>query len=321
MPGEERNAGCGDCPACRDAGPPEACLEGILEGLGAGGLLTDRGRTIHWVSEALQDWWGLHPEHWLGRPLEALGAHPAIGPWIGPLLAGDAATPAGPVYCEVGGSWFRVTRNRGPIPRLEGDLLGVVDLTSEGRRLRRLERAAVRDDLTGLPNRRSFRERLGAAVDGSCRHGYPVSLAYLDLDDFKRVNDRLGHVSGDAVLRAVGETLAGFVRREDTAARLGGEEFAILFSHTAPETARAKAEEFRERLMRAALPGPEAAPGSVLTVSIGTAGGKLAGLGRREEALGECLLAAADRALYAAKAEGKNRVRMGVLPGPVRRPP
>ncbi|MFP4615484.1 MAG: GGDEF domain-containing protein [Thiohalorhabdus sp.] len=315
MPGEERIAKCGNCPACRDPGPPEACLEAILDGLGAGGLITDGRRAIHWVSEALQDWWGLAPDRWLGRPVEALADHPAIGPWVGPLLSGAAGTSGDPVYCEVGGSWFRVTRTRAPLPRLEGDLLAVVDLTSEGRRLRRLERAAVRDDLTGLPNRRGFRERLAAAVNGARRHGFPVSLAYLDLDDFKRVNDRLGHVSGDAVLRAMGETLGRFVRREDTAARLGGEEFAILFAHADPEAAMARAEQFRDRLVRAALPGPEAASDSVLTVSIGVAGGDLAGLEGTEEALGERLLAAADRALYAAKAEGKNRVRRGALPG------
>lgn len=294
----------------------EAGLGKILEGIEAGGLLTDGDGTIWWISEALQGWWGLCPERWLGRPLEALATHPVLGPCLAPMLAADGSGESGPVYCEVAGSWFRVMRSAVSGPLAQGELLGVVDLTPEGDRLRWLEHAVRRDELTGLPNRRCFRERLGAAVNGARRHGFPLSLAYLDLDDFKQVNDRLGHMAGDAVLRDMAEMLVAHSREEDTAARLGGEEFVVLLPHTGPEDAGRKAETLREALARMRLPGPEDGNGSVLTVSVGVAGGVLPASGVAEERLAELLVATADRALYLAKAEGKNRVRRRSLRDP-----
>jgi len=87
----------------------------------------------------------------------------------------------------------------------------------------------LQDPLTGLPNRRAFEQRLGSEVARVRRHGGPLALCLLDLDDFQEVNDTLGHPIGDEVLRAVGRRLV-HVRGEDTAFRVGGDEFAIIFS-------------------------------------------------------------------------------------------
>ncbi len=89
--------------------------------------------------------------------------------------------------------------------------------------------AALHDPLTGLPNRRAFEQRLGSEVARVRRHGGPLALCLLDLDDFQEVNDTLGHPIGDEVLRAVSRRLVD-VRGEDTAFRVGGDEFAVIFA-------------------------------------------------------------------------------------------
>ncbi|HKK07403.1 MAG TPA: EAL domain-containing protein [Gemmatimonadota bacterium] len=101
---------------------------------------------------------------------------------------------------------------------------------------RRLERLAYRDPLTGLPNRRLLRARAEQALALARRGGGEVGLIYLDLDGFKQVNDRLGHLVGDRVLKEVAERIASAVREADTAARIGGDEFAILLSEIEGET-------------------------------------------------------------------------------------
>ncbi|HKJ88952.1 MAG TPA: diguanylate cyclase, partial [Gammaproteobacteria bacterium] len=278
-----------------------------------GGLLARPEGAICWISPSLQQWWDLDPEAWLGRSLEDLGARADLDCWLGPLLEVGPGLGAGPVYGGVAGRWFRAVRSPSGPGAMDGELLGVVDLTLEKRRLGKLERAARRDDLTGLPNRRCFMERLEAVISASRRHGFPVSLAFLDLDDFKQVNDRLGHVSGDAVLRAVGELLAENVRREDLPARLGGEEMVVLFTHMAPGDALRNAERLRRRIEREGLPGP-GGPGSPVTVSIGVAGGAPARKDPSGQGPAQQLMEAADRALYAAKGAGKNRVQLARLP-------
>ena len=87
---------------------------------------------------------------------------------------------------------------------------------------------AYHDELTGLPNRRLFQDRLGQALAQAARSQQHVALLYLDLDDFKTVNDRLGHTVGDSVLRGVAQRLLGNIRGTDTACRYGGDEFVIL---------------------------------------------------------------------------------------------
>ena len=99
---------------------------------------------------------------------------------------------------------------------------------------RRVEQQAVTDELTGIANRRQFFDVLGREFERAQRFDQPLSLIMLDIDDFKRINDRpeLGHLAGDAVLRAVAATIQGMIREIDLAARYGGEEFAVLLPQT-----------------------------------------------------------------------------------------
>jgi diguanylate cyclase (GGDEF)-like protein len=163
--------------------------------------------------------------------------------------------------------------------------------------LHRLGELSRLDPLTGLANRREFRARGEHDLEVAARTGAPTSLLFIDLDNFKDVNDRLGHATGDEVLRTVGAALSRVVRRSDLAARLGGDEFALLLLGSDESDARRIAEKVRDSLCQAfarqALP---------VTLSIGIAAADSGGTGFRD------LLAAADRAMYAAKAAGKNAI-------------
>jgi two-component system, cell cycle response regulator len=165
---------------------------------------------------------------------------------------------------------------------------------------RRLEFEAVTDGLTELPNRRQFEESLATELTRVERFGGSLAIIVADLDDFKQVNDRHGHLAGDDVIRDFADVLQANVRAIDTAARYGGEEFAVLLPGTTIEDAERVAERIRATM---ADRGIETFPGAVVTVtaSFGVAA-------YPEEPTEEALFAAADRALYRAKAAGKNRV-------------
>ena len=102
------------------------------------------------------------------------------------------------------------------------------DVTERIRAERMLHDLAFHDALTGLANRVSFDERLAAAMASADRHGDCLGVIYLDIDDFKSINDKYGHSAGDAVLVAMARRLEGAVRSEDVVARLGGDEFVVI---------------------------------------------------------------------------------------------
>ena len=168
------------------------------------------------------------------------------------------------------------------------------------RAVERATHASLHDGLTGLPNRALLLDRLNAAtVRSAAQGGAPFSLLFVDLDDFKVVNDSLGHLVGDRLLTAVAERVRAAVRAEDTVARLGGDEFAALLDQTAERDAVLAA----ERLL-AALAAPFELPGGQTvhaTASIGIV------TTRGAEHSAEELLRDADVAMYRAKAEGKQR--------------
>ena len=163
-----------------------------------------------------------------------------------------------------------------------------------------VQRQAITDDLTGLVNRRRFLAVLDAEVERAGQFKTGLAIVLIDLDDFKGVNDRFGHHSGDRVLAAFGSLLQEHVRDVDLAARLGGEEFALLL----PEVEGRDAVLVAERLRRSLSGRPIASvEGNALssTASFGVAQ-------YRQGDTGEDLLRFADDALYRAKGEGKNRV-------------
>lgn len=165
-----------------------------------------------------------------------------------------------------------------------------------------LEEEAVRDRLTGIPNRRSFDVSLGREWHRAQRLGVPISLIMMDVDFFKKYNDRYGHQAGDECLTRVAKALAGSLRRaSDMVARYGGEEFVALLFHSSRDEAREVAENLRRAVEALAIPHEDAA-GGVATISLG---GATCIPGREE--LAEDLLRAADLALYEAKRGGRNR--------------
>jgi diguanylate cyclase (GGDEF)-like protein len=162
---------------------------------------------------------------------------------------------------------------------------------------------AVTDELSGLSSRRYFEARLAEEWSRRDRYETPLSIACFDLDRFKSVNDSLGHAAGDLVIRRFGEIVRGVVRASDLACRLGGEEFATLFPNTSAASARPVAERIRKALERERfeIDGKD----FWVTVSAG-----VADAGPASEVDPRKLLARADQALYAAKAGGRNRVRV-----------
>jgi diguanylate cyclase (GGDEF)-like protein len=169
--------------------------------------------------------------------------------------------------------------------------------------VRHLENESIRDGLTNLFNRRFMEISLDRELRLATRKMTALSLLMLDIDHFKRLNDTFGHEAGDEVLRGVGEILSESVRSEDIACRYGGEEFLLILPDIEAETALLRAEDIRNRVasVRLAFQGKTLKD---ITVSIGVSTFPQAGK------TVEDLVGAADRALYAAKMSGRNRVNL-----------
>jgi two-component system, cell cycle response regulator len=168
---------------------------------------------------------------------------------------------------------------------------------------RRLEALIFEDALTGLANRRSILTQLGGAVSGARRHGRPLSLAIVDIDHFKAINDQHGHDEGDRVLISVAKSLRTHLRAEDQLGRLGGEEFLALLGDADAPAALAAIEKLRVDV---------SASGGAVTISAGVAtwdGDEPA----------DSLLRRADEALYEAKRTGRDRVLAAPPPATLHR--
>jgi len=174
----------------------------------------------------------------------------------------------------------------------------------------RLKDVAARDSLTGLFNRRHFADLLAQIFAESSRYGSELSCMMIDLDNFKEVNDTLGHQAGDDLLRLTASVIQRSIREADVAIRYGGDEFIVLLPQTNPEEARASAQRILE-IFRTDV-DHDMPSASLATVSIG-----LASRQDDEPCDGESLVQLADEALYLAKAGGKNRI---TVVQPVRRP-
>ena len=196
---------------------------------------------------------------------------------------------------------FSATALLGSGASAAGTVVVIRNVTEERRLVQAISYQATHDSLTGLVNRPEFERRLQRVLqtpDDSARH----ALCYLDLDQFKVINDTCGHTSGDELLRQVGVILRASVRKRDTVARLGGDEFAILMEHCTLEQANRVAREVREKIAEYRFRWNEHVFG--LGVSIG-----LVQITESSGSIGS-LMKQADAACYAAKEHGRNRVHV-----------
>ncbi len=167
-----------------------------------------------------------------------------------------------------------------------------VELKAMGRRLAEAERLADRDVLTPLLNRRAFVRELQRAIALARRHETPASVIYLDLNDFKDINDGYGHAGGDAVLMAVAERLLAGVREEDIVGRIGGDEFAVLLQHADSQGAAIRA----AGLAASVFGTPVMYDGREVTVGVTYGVRQIGAVDSAEQALSE-----ADAAMYLRK--------------------
>lgn len=165
----------------------------------------------------------------------------------------------------------------------------------------KLEELSTTDELTRLPNRRYFNERLARELSQAKRWGHPVSVLVIDIDHFKKLNDREGHAAGDEALVAVAQVLRGTLREVDVVARWGGEEFVVILDRTSETDAISVGDKLRHAVEAIEIAGSKEQPGGRITVSIGAAE-----LQPGEDAA--ALVQRADRAVYQAKKAGRNRV-------------
>lgn len=205
-----------------------------------------------------------------------------------------------------------VLEQHAPLLQLLATLLGQI-LAAERLQAEAEEREATlrwrafHDELTGLPNRALFNDRLGRALDLHARDGRPLVVLTLDLDDFKAVNDTFGHAGGDELLAQLARRLQGAVRAGDALARMGGDEFAVLLEHTGDDATAPAAERAAERI-QAALVEPFVVAGR--RVEVGVSVGVVCVEPGTDPPGAEVLLSRADVALYSAKREGKSRAAM-----------
>lgn len=175
------------------------------------------------------------------------------------------------------------------------------DVTDRVAAQRTAELLAYHDALTGLPNRWLMQDRLHTAVASARREGTNVFVLFIDLDDFKRVNDTLGHALGDVLLAEVGQRLHATARSSDTVARMGGDEFVVILSHIETEEQLEAAVEKVHAIFK--MPFQLDGASYHITASVGVAGFPDDALGEEE------LLKDADAAMYEAKQRGRNAVR------------
>ncbi len=232
--------------------------------------------------------------------------------WYAGLRAGVALSLAGAVVSSVADTWHRVVASADPLPvgvlgwnaliQLGTSIALVLVLNLLRTRLQAEEQLARTDTLTRIANRRAFIEAAQHELERARRNRQPLTLVYVDIDDFKDVNDQLGHAEGDALLVVVARTLRDGTRAVDAVARLGGDEFGLLL----PETDAEMAEALLSRL-QATLVEAMARDGWNVRFSTGAAVFEMPAASVDE------MMARADELMYAAKRATKGSVRIGIF--------
>ncbi len=261
--------------------------------------------TIRYQSPALERVFGHRPEDLSGRGLAEM-VHPDDAARVGKVLAEAADLPGARRSVEArwrhgDGTWRHAetfVNNLLHDPTVRGIVLNTRDVTERKQLERELAHRALHDPLTDLANRALFREAVEKAMARMARTGHAVAVVFLDVDDFKDVNDSLGHAAGDRLLEAIAQRLSGCVRPYDVAARLGGDEFAVLLEAAGEEVASRVAARIID-----AMQAPITIDGLEISThaSLGIAVAKGPSVGVDE------LLRNADVAMYRAKGRGKGR--------------
>ncbi len=285
----------------------EARLQALVEHSTDVVTVIGRDQLVTWQAPSLERVLGFQPEVLLGRRLSTI-VHPDDVPLVERFLAASLERPGSRTinarFRHARGGWRQVEAvadNRLDDPAVVGVVLNMRDITERKALEDELRHQAFHDPLTGLANRPLFQDRLSHAVALARRQDRGFAVLFLDLDDFKTINDSLGHARGDDLLRAVADRIGAILRPSDTAARLGGDEFALLVEVVDEER---DALAIARRILDAiALPVPIAGRELRVTASIGVAAWSGA-------ASVEDLLRNADTAMYAAKADGKATARV-----------
>jgi len=287
----------------------EARFRGAFEQAAIGMVHTSLDRRYLKVNRRFCEMLGYPPEEVIGRPSGSF-THPddreAGDGYRQKLLSGEAeSVSAEKRYVRKDGSLLWVNRTVSLVRDARGQPLYFLRIVEDITKRRRLEdelrELATTDTLTGLPNRRAFIARL--EEEHARIRRFPqqqAAVLMLDIDDFKQVNDTHGHAVGDVVLCRVAEQIRGGIREVDACGRLGGEEFAVVLTGAVP----AAAVEFAERLRRAVAAATVSHQGRQITVTVSIG---VSALGKDDDSADAALLRA-DRALYRAKASGRNRV-------------
>ena len=270
-------------------------------------VLNDKGKIVY-ESPSVERILGHSPTHRLGAD-GLSNVHPEDLAQVQTTMADLVAHPGAvrTIVCRgrhADGSWrwLEVTAtNLLHDPNVRGLVGNYRDITEQRALEEQLAHWAFHDTLTGLANRALFHNCLARALARNQRYDYPVAVLFLDLDDFKTVNDGLGHSAGDELLVTAASRLRGCLRETDTAARLGGDEFAILLEDAEVERAKNVAQRVLDALNRPFVLGDREI---VASASIGIAVHEH-GPGDADE-----LLRNADMAMYEAKTRGKNRAEV-----------
>jgi diguanylate cyclase (GGDEF)-like protein/PAS domain S-box-containing protein len=265
-------------------------------------IVTRADGTVRFVSPSASRVFGYDPSEMLRHTISEM-LHPDDRERAATFFANAAQSPgvSGPVewrFRQTDGSWLHaeiLATNLLHDPSVKGVVLNTRDVSERRRLEEQLTHQAFHDPLTGLANRALFRDRVSHALALAQRRGSPVTVLYLDLDDFKNVNDSLGHAEGDRLLIAAAERFLACARSADTVARLGGDEFAILIEG-------ADGRDGLPERVAAAMSHPFSLSGNQVrvTVSIGVASATPGDIA-------DDLLRNADMAMYAAKRHGKGR--------------
>lgn len=287
-------------------------LRVTLQSIGDAVITTDARSQVTWLNPAAERMTGWLAAEAQGRPLAQVFhiVHeetrlPTENPVATCLAQGEIVGLANhTVLISRNGEEFGIEDSAAPIRNAAGDLLGVVlvfhDVTEQRRLSGEMSYRATHDTLTGLVNRAEFETRLRRTLDKAHEDRSEHALLYIDLDQFKLVNDACGHSVGDQLLQQVARLLGDAVRARDTLARLGGDEFAVILEHCSADQAQRVAQQICDRMEEFRFPHDER------RFRIGASIGLVPVDSRWASTA--AAMQAADTSCYAAKEAGRNRV-------------